>query len=132
MAPAKVLRKSGYPGLVRPRFDKPDHVKEILPAEAGTVIGGQLSRQCRDNLVSIVSSGCSQNVGPNSIPDLPIKYDEFRVDGLRHSESGSLNKTTQICCKFRRGAGKQYSLLLGFVSAFIARLTLPSSPFPTQ
>jgi hypothetical protein len=39
MAPAEVLRESRYLRLVRPDLDKPDHMKEVLPAEAGAIVG---------------------------------------------------------------------------------------------
>ena len=37
--PPEVLRESRYLRLVRPDLDKPDHMEEVLPAEAGAVVG---------------------------------------------------------------------------------------------
>jgi len=50
VAPADIRGQSCNLLMVWPSLGKTNHVKQVLTAESWAVAGGQLSRQCRDNL----------------------------------------------------------------------------------
>ena len=65
---------------VGPRFAETDHVKQILPAEPGAVVGAQLSRQRRDNFFSVLGARLAENVAPDPAADSPIEQNEFGIN----------------------------------------------------
>src|ERR1019366_1506617 len=97
MAPAEVLCQSGHLSLLRSCLDESDHVEKVLAAEAGPIFGRQLSRQRRDNLISVFRPGIAEDIAPYPAPNLPVEHHEFRVDGSRHTKPSCFDQATQVC-----------------------------------
>jgi hypothetical protein len=72
MTPAHVLGQFRCFLFVGPRFDESDHMEQIRPAEARTMAGAQLSRQRRDNLLTIGCAFLAENILADSGAHLPV------------------------------------------------------------
>src|SRR5476649_2988915 len=86
MAPAEVLCQNRHLSLLRPGLDESNHMEEVLAAEAGAILSRQLSRQRRDNLITVFRPRIAEDIAPYPSPNLPVEHHEFRVDGSRHPE----------------------------------------------
>src|SRR5260370_14113978 len=71
-----------------------------LPAEAGTVFSSQLSRQRRDNLISIFRPSVAEDIAPDPVPDLPVEHHEFCIDASRHAKPSCCDQVTKVGGQF--------------------------------
>lgn len=59
---------------------KAQHVVQVLGAEAAPVLRLQLSRQRRDNLLTVASAFALEHFGADALTDAPVKQRQSRVD----------------------------------------------------
>jgi hypothetical protein len=71
-------------------------MEKVLPAEAGTILSRQLSRQRRDNLVTVFRPGIAKDIAPNPAPNLPVEHHELRIDGSRHTKPSCFDQAPQV------------------------------------
>src|SRR3990172_4797219 len=61
-------------------LSKAQHVAQILGAETAPVFYLQLSRQCRDNLLTIASAFALEHFGADALTNAPVKQRQSRID----------------------------------------------------
>jgi len=96
MAPTEVLCQNRHLSLLRSGLDESDHVEKVLAAEAGAIFSRQLSRQRRDNLITVFRPRIAEDIAPYPAPNLPVAHHEFRVDGSRHLKPSCIDQATQV------------------------------------
>jgi hypothetical protein len=102
--------------FIGPRLGEANHVKQILPAEAHTVPGAQLSRQCRDNLLAIGGPFLAENFLPDSGAHFPVHQHQFRVNcpgntlPCRIDELGEIAQELRDAGRSQGGFGRWLSI----------------------
>src|ERR1035437_3722586 len=125
MAPAEVLCQSGHLSLLRSCLDESDHVEKVLAAEAGPIFGRQLSRQRRDNLISVFRPGIAEDIAPYPAPNLPVEHHEFRVDGSRHTKPSCFDQATQVSGQLAENSRRWRWALLALLPSLVCVAHLP-------
>jgi hypothetical protein len=69
-------------------------MEEVLAAEASAILSRQLSRQRRDNLITVFRPRIAEDIAPYPAPNLPVEHHEFRVDGSRHPKPSCIDQAT--------------------------------------
>jgi len=96
VAPADIRGQSCNLLMVWPSLGKTNHVKQVLTAESWAVAGGQLSRQCRDNLFAIFCACLAQNIMTNACSDVPIKKHKFSIHSLGNAALGRVYERPNV------------------------------------
>lgn len=60
-------------------FGKTRYVVQVFRGEAVPVVGFQLSRQCRDNLLTVGGAFVAQRFGANAVADEPVNLHQRAV-----------------------------------------------------
>jgi len=80
MGPSQLSTHCGDNLCVGEGFRKSKHVAQILGRETATVFELQLSRQCRDNLLTIGGAFLFEHFGADALADVPVKRGQCTVD----------------------------------------------------
>jgi len=91
VAPAQFSRQRRDNLPVRVELSELDHPSQALLGEASPVIGGQLSRHRRDDLLPVAGPLMAEGVRQDPLPDLPVEEYLGRIDGSGDSNAGRLN-----------------------------------------
>jgi hypothetical protein len=83
---------------------------------AQAVFGRQLSRQRRDNFLTVLRARLAEDIAPDAVPNPPIEQHELGIYGLRDAEAGRFNEPANVGRQLSesvRGPRGRFGILLG-------------------
>lgn len=96
MGPTQLSTHCGDNVRVREGFGETQHVPQILGRETATVFELQLSRQRRDNLLTVGGAFLSEHFAADALADVPIKQGQGTVDGAGKLLAALLNQAADF------------------------------------
>jgi hypothetical protein len=80
VAPGQITRQRRDNFRIRERFGELDHPTKSLFGVARPELGGQLSRQRRDNSLTVSGPLILENILPNTCTDVPVEANQRRIE----------------------------------------------------
>lgn len=80
MGPAQLCTQCVHNLQLGENLGKPDHIEEVPPSEALTEFANQLSRQCGDNFLSVLSPFIPKHFRLDALSDPPVEQRHPGID----------------------------------------------------
>jgi hypothetical protein len=102
MAPAQLCRQCLHYPSIGERLGETEHLKEVTTAESPAVLGGQLCRHRRNNLLTVGSAFLAQDLAADAVADCPVEQHHAGVHGLGDLAAAGVDEAAQILQQLRR------------------------------